>query len=153
MELRNASMSDVEKIHSLVNHWAGRGLMLARSRSMLYECLREFMVVYEGDQLVATGGLHIVWKNLAEIRSVAVAPGFQGRGAGTLIVKGLLEESRRLDIKRLFVLTYQTGFFEKLGFRTIPKQDLPHKVWQDCINCPKFPDCDEIAMVIDNTGS
>lgn len=150
MKLRKASMQDVEKIHSLINYWANKGLMLPRSRSLLYECLREFTVVYEGDRLVGTGSLHIVWENLAEVRAVAVAPEYQGRRVGSMIVRALLEESRELGIKRVFALTYQPEFFKKLGFRVISKQELPHKVWQECINCPKFPDCDETAMAIDN---
>ncbi|MGE5597891.1 MAG: N-acetyltransferase [Bacteroidota bacterium] len=148
MNLRKARMSDVESIHRLINEYAGQGLMLGRSRNMLYENLREFTVVEEEGRFLGTGALHIIWEDLAEIRALALEPDCQRRGIGRRLVEALIEEARSLEIGTVFALTYQTEFFAKCGFRTVAKEDMPQKVWKECINCPKFPHCDEVAMVM-----
>ncbi|MGE5552245.1 MAG: N-acetyltransferase [Bacteroidota bacterium] len=148
MNLRKARMSDVESIHRLINEYAGQGLMLGRSRNMLYENLREFTVVEEEGRFLGTGALHIIWEDLAEIRALALEPDCQRRGIGRRLVEALIEEARSLEIGTVFALTYQTEFFAKCGFRTVAKEDMPQKVWKECINCPKFPHCDEVAMVV-----
>lgn len=145
--IRKAKMTDIEGIHSLITEYAQQGLMLARSRNMLYEGLREFTVVEDGDRVVAVGGLHIIWEDLAEVRALAVAPGYTGQGLGRVIVEALLDEGRSLAIPRAFALTYKPEFFEKCGFALVDKDDLPQKVWKECINCPHFPNCGEIAVV------
>lgn len=149
MLMRKARMSDVEAIHALINDYADKGLMLPRSRNTLYENLLEFTVACDGDSLVACGALHILWETLVEVRSLAVAPGYVGKGLGTHIVESLVEESRSLGIPRVFALTYRPAFFERCGFRLATKEELPQKVWKECINCPKFPNCDEIALLQD----
>jgi len=88
---------------------------------------------------------------LAEVRTMAVSPGVTRQGIGAAIVRRLLDEGREMGVKKFFTLTYKPGFFQTLGFKTITKNELPHKVWKDCIDCPKFPDCDEIAMVLDES--
>ncbi|HBG17216.1 MAG TPA: N-acetyltransferase [Firmicutes bacterium] len=152
MNLRKAKVADVENIHALINHYAQKGLMLARSRSMLYEFLREFIVVEENGVFLGTGGLHIIWEDLAEIRALAVVEEAVGRGIGHQIVGKLIEEAGKLGIPRVFALTYQKDFFIKCGFKEIPKETLSTKVWKECINCPKFPNCDEIAVILETNS-
>ncbi|MGQ9557270.1 MAG: N-acetyltransferase [Desulfurispora sp.] len=149
INIRKARITDVEEIHALITHFADQGLMLARPRSVLYESVREFTVAEQGDRVIGAGGLHIIWEDLAEIRALAVHEQFGRQGIGRRLVKAFLDEARQLHIPRVFALTYQVGFFLKCGFRHVPKQELPHKVWKECINCPKFPNCEEEAVVID----
>ena len=146
MIIRKASLNDVEKMHQLVNNYAEGGVMLSRPRSMLYECIRDFAVVEIDGEIVGTGALHIMWIDLAEIRALAVKDGYTRQGIGRMLVEYLLDEAKKLQIPKVFALTYQTGFFERMGFSVINKENLPQKVWQECINCPKFPNCDEICV-------
>lgn len=147
--LRKAEITDVKEIQKLLTHYANRGDMLSRSLSELYEALRDFYIVEEGGQLLGAAALHIVWEDLAEIRSVAVAEDAGRKGVGTDVVNACIAEGRELGLKRLFCLTYKPDFFARFGFRVVDKSELPHKVWGDCIKCVKFPDCDEIAMIMD----
>lgn len=149
MIIRKARMCDVEDVHGLITYYADRGLMLARSRSMLYEGIREISIAEDHGKLVGTGMLHIIWEDLAEIRSIAVHKDFQKSGIGRRLVDAFLCEARDLKIPRVFALTYQAGFFVRCNFRVVPKESLSQKVWKECINCPKFPNCDEEAVVID----
>jgi amino-acid N-acetyltransferase len=142
-------MRDVENLHSLVNEFAEKGLMLPRSRNTLYEALREFTVIEDGDKFVGAGALHIIWDNLAEIRAVAIRPEYQHQGIGQHLILELLNEALTLEISQVFALTYQVDFFTKCGFRVVQKEEMPSKVWKECINCPKFPNCDEVAMIKD----
>ncbi|WP_224982501.1 N-acetyltransferase [Geomonas agri] len=147
--IRKARISDVKDIQKLLTNFASRGEMLSRSLSELYEALRDFYVFEEDGQLLGTSALHIVWEDLAEVRSVAVAESAGRRGIGSLVVGACIEEARSLGLKKLFCLTYKPDFFAKFGFKIADKSELPHKVWGDCIKCVKFPDCDEIAMILD----
>ncbi|HUU10701.1 MAG TPA: N-acetyltransferase [Phycisphaerae bacterium] len=147
--LRKARMSDIEPIHALVTGYSRLGIMLPRSRAELYESLRDFVVAEDAGQVVGCGALTIQWDNLAEVQSVAVVEACQGRGIGRRLVKACLAEARRLGIGRVFALTSTPAFFEQLGFVRVAKESLPHKVWADCVRCPKFPDCDEEAVAID----
>ncbi|MBU4515583.1 MAG: N-acetyltransferase [Eubacteriales bacterium] len=149
MLLRKARITDVETIHSLITHYANKGLMLARPRSLLYEGIREFTVAEEAGRVVGAGGLHIIWEDLAEIRALAVDEDTLGRGIGRSLVDTLLKEARELHLPRVFTLTYQPGFFEKCGFHREPKENMPQKVWKECINCPHFPNCNEESLIID----
>ena len=133
----------------LINFYAQKGQMLGRPMIELYESIRTFAVAEHEDQIIGCGSLAVIWNDIAEIRTVAVHADYQGQGIGREIVDVLLEDAKELEIPRVFCLTYQPGFFKKLGFRDIDKHDLPHKVWKDCINCPQFPDCDEIALILD----
>jgi amino-acid N-acetyltransferase len=147
--LRKARMGDAGEIQRLITLFASRDDMLHRSLGEIYENIRNFFVVEEGGALIACGALQVTWGNLAEIKSLAVAEEHQGRGFGKQLVLACLEEGRALGLARIFALTYRPGFFEKLGFRVVDKATLPHKVWTECIRCPKFPDCGEIAVVLD----
>ncbi len=149
IDIRCASMKDVKQIHTLLNHFSKEGLLLGRSISSLYDKLRDFVVVVDKeDNVVGVCAFQITWENLAEIRSLAVTDGMQGKGVGTMLVKWCLEEAEKYDIGQVFALTYQPDFFKKHGFTNIDKSELPHKIWSDCINCHMFPDCDEEAMML-----
>lgn len=149
MIIRKAKLSDSEAIHKLVNFYAKRGLMLARSRSSIYEYIRNYSVAEADGEVIGIGSLTILWSDLAEIRTLAVKESCGGRGIGKKLVEHFLGEAKELGIKKVFTLTYQTAFFEKCGFKTVSKEHMPHKIWKDCLNCPKFPNCDEVLMVID----
>jgi len=145
--IRPARMGDVRAIHALLTTFANKGLMLPRSISSLYDHLRDFIVYEEEGAIYGICALHICWDDLAEIRSLAVAEERQKCGIGALLVESCLDEARSLEIDKVFVLTYQAPFFRKFGFEDRDKQDLPHKIWSDCIHCSKFPDCDEDALI------
>ncbi len=147
--LRKARIQDVKDIQKLLTFYASRGDMLSRSLSELYECIRDFYVAEEDGKLLGTAALHIVWEDLAEVRSVAVAEDAGRRGVGSSVVRACIDEARELGLKRIFCLTYRPDFFGTFGFRIVDKSELPHKVWGDCMKCVKFPDCDEIAMIMD----
>lgn len=147
--IRNATMVDVRLIHSLLNTYAKQGLLLGRSISSIYDNLRDFLVCEIDGEVVGVCALHIVWEDLAEIRSLAVAESAQKKGVGRQLVENCLKEAQVYEIKKIFSLTYQAGFFRKLGFYDIEKKDLPHKIWSDCLHCPNFPDCDENALMFD----
>lgn len=146
MKLRKARISDVEEMMLLINSNAEQGLMLGRSRNMLYENIREFLLAEEDEKLVGVASLHILWSDLAEIRAFAVSEEYKRRGIGTQIVKTLEEEARELGCSKLFALTYQLEFFKHCGYEEVSKNQMPQKVWTECINCIKFPNCDEIAV-------
>lgn len=147
--IRKAQIKDVKDIQKLLTNFASRGEMLSRSLSELYEALRDFYVFEEDGQLLGASALHIVWEDLAEVRSVAVSESAGRRGIGSQVVGACIEEARVLGLKKLFCLTYKPDFFAKFGFKIADKSELPHKVWGDCIKCVKFPDCDEIAMILE----
>jgi amino-acid N-acetyltransferase len=144
---RKATMKDVEALHHLINEFADKGMMLPRSRNTIYEALREFTVISDDGKFIGTGALHIIWDNLAEVRALAILPGYQHLGLGQQLIMELLNEAISLEIHQVFALTYQVDFFTKCGFRIVSKEEMPHKVWKECINCPKFPNCDEVAMI------
>jgi amino-acid N-acetyltransferase len=147
--LRKAQIHDVKDIQKLLTFFANRGEMLSRSLSELYEAIRDFYIVEEDGRLLGTAAIHIVWEDLAEVRSVAVAEDAGRKGIGGRLVMACIDEARELGLKRLFCLTYRPDFFSRFGFSIVDKSALPHKVWGDCMKCVKFPDCDEIAMVLD----
>jgi amino-acid N-acetyltransferase len=147
--IRKAEMGDVKDIQKLLTNFANRGDMLSRSLSELYESLRDFYVAVEDERLMGTAALHIVWDDLAEVRSVAVSEEVGRKGIGSQLVQACINEASQIGIGRLFCLTYKPDFFAKFGFRLVDKSELPHKVWGDCIKCVKFPDCDENAMILD----
>ena len=146
--IRKATIDDVKPIQALVNAYADQGQMLPRSLNELYEHLRDFFVDESDGVLRGVCALHISWEGLAEIRSLAVQKGMTGKGIGASLVKECLREAGELGASRVFVLTYQDGFFRKLGFGAVDKKELPHKIWTDCLNCVKFPNCDESSLII-----
>lgn len=151
IQYRKARMQDVESLHAIINEFAENGLMLPRSRNTLYESLREFTVIVDDGHVVGTGALHVIWEDLAEIRALAISPKYQGKGLGKELIAALLNDAKELGIGRVFALTYQVDFFKKCGFLEITKEEMSahaqHKIWKDCINCPKFPNCDEVAVI------
>lgn len=147
--LRKAQIPDVKNIQKLLMTFASRGDMLSRSLSEIYESLRDFYIEEENGQLLGVAALHIVWDDLAEVRSVAVAEDAGRKGIGGQLVQACIAEARQLGLKKIFCLTYKPEFFGKQGFHLVDKSELPHKVWGDCIKCPKFPDCDENAMILE----
>jgi amino-acid N-acetyltransferase len=153
--IRQARTDDVVGIQKLINSCASSGVMLPRSRMQLYVSLRDFVVAEDGGQIVGCCAMTICWEDLAEIRSLAVAASHRRRGLGRGLFGEVIREARQLGIHRLFALTTTPEFFAKFGFQVIDKKDLPHKIWNECINCPKFPDdCDETAVirVLDGEG-
>jgi amino-acid N-acetyltransferase len=121
--------------------------MLARPLSEIYESIRDFVVIRDGDQVIACAALHVAWSDLAEIRSVAVAEEKQKKGVGGILVAACLKEAEELGIQTVFCFTYRPEFFKQQKFVDIDKMELPRKVWTDCFRCPKFPNCDETALV------
>jgi len=134
-------------MHKLINDYARKGEMLARPLSELYEDIRDYFVIREGEQVVACAALHVSWSDLAEVRSVAVAEDSQKKGLGDKLVDACLKEAEELGIKTVFCFTYQPDFFKRHKFADIDKMELPRKVWTDCFRCPKFPNCDETALI------
>ncbi|MBN1918583.1 MAG: N-acetyltransferase [Verrucomicrobia bacterium] len=146
--VRKAHVKDAERIQALVNYWAKQDEMLFRPLSEIYESLRDFWVWEQDGHVLGTTALHVDWKDLAEIRSMAVDPDEQGRGIGTALVRRCLAEARELGVERVFALTYRPGFFARFGFHECSKEELPRKIWSDCVRCHKFPNCDEIAVML-----
>jgi amino-acid N-acetyltransferase len=150
MNIRPARVEDAAAICGIINYYAERGRMLHRSLESVYEGLREFLVAEEdGGPVVGCVAVDVYWGDLAELKSLAVAPDRRGGGIGTLLVQEALRDARRLGIRKLFALTYEKDFFLRNGFRTIRREKLPEKVWRECMACPKSDACDEIAMMLD----
>ena len=148
VSIRKAIIGDVGRIQALVNHYASKETMLGLSLSEIYDQVRDFTVA-EGPRrtLIGVCALHVIWDDLAEIRSLAVDPKIRRRGVGRSLVEHCLEEARGLQIPKVFALTYQAEFFRRIGFERVDKAELPHKVWRDCLKCTKFPNCDETAVL------
>lgn len=146
--IRKAKIYDVRHIQSLINFYAESGQMLHRTLNELYESLRDFSVFEEGGSLAGVCALHISWDGLAELRSLAVRHDSVRKRIGSRLVGHCLTEATELGAERVFALTYQADFFRKFGFVDIDKKELPHKIWTDCLNCVKFPNCDESALII-----
>lgn len=149
MVIRKATLKDAMHIYNLINRYAKEGILLPRSLNSIYENIRDFWICEEEGKILGCAALHVVWEDLAEIKSLAVDEEYRGMGIGTILVEACLKEAEELGIKKVFVLTYAQSFFSKLNFEEVEKTKLPHKVWGECINCVKFPSCDEIAMWVD----
>lgn len=146
--IRHATVQDVPALGKMINDSAEYGLMLHRSQSFLYEHVREFHVaVEEDDTVVGVCGLRVVWANLAEVYALAVDGAHRRKGWGKRLVDACVDEARQLRIRRLMTLTYEMDFFKACGFDVVDRQQLPLKVWSDCVGCSKNQACDEIAMV------
>lgn len=166
MQTRKARFPDVEEIYALINEYAAKRIMLPKSRVALYETLRDFFVVEpagpgtttgetgrRGGNIIGCAALHLSWGDTAEIRSVAVRSDGKGRGIGSQLVEACLTEARELGLGKVFLFTYEPGFFARFGFQVTDKSTLPQKVWSDCLNCPYYPDCNETAMTLALSGS
>ena len=144
--ISKAKIADVEAMRQIINKYAKQELMLARSLSELYEHIRDFYVYRDNGEIVGCCALYIVWEDFAEILSLAVKPEYNKRGIGSKLLAACLNEGHKLGVKSVFTLTYAPVFFEKNGFTKVEKSSLPHKIRIGCIKCPKFPECDEIAL-------
>jgi len=147
--IRKARINDAAAIQKLLIEHASHGLMLSRSLAEIYQAIRSFYVIEKEGEILGIVSLQIWWLDLAEVRSLVVSEKLKGQGCGRQLVQLCLDEARELGLKRVFALTYQEEFFARLGFSVIEKNELPQKIWGDCMQCPKFPDCDEIAMAIE----
>jgi len=147
MNVEKAKIADAAQMHQLINKFADQGEMLPRALSEIYENIRDYFVVRNGDRVIACVALHVSWADLAEVKSLAVAKGSQGKGIGSVLVKQCIEEAGELGIRTVFCLTYKPEFFKECGFSLIDKAELPRKVWGECYTCPKFPDCDEVPLI------
>ncbi len=145
---QKATLNNAQAIHELVNSFAQRNRMLPRSLNEIYELIRDFYICLDKNKVVAVCSLHIVWEDLAEIRSAAVSKKYQKLGIGKKLIHYCLNEARSLGVVKVFALTYHPEYFKQLGFEDIDKNDLPHKIWGDCLKCPKFPGCEEVAVII-----
>lgn len=148
MLIRKAVMSDTESIYKLISEYAKEGKLLARTYSSIYENLQSFLVAVLNNEVVGITSLTILDRNLAEVRSLAVSPAYVGKGIGKALVLQIIKETENLEITKLISLTYQIEFFSKIGFNRVDKNELPQKMWKDCINCPKLHSCDETAMLM-----
>jgi len=147
IKVEKARVNDAESMHRLISYFADKGEMLPRALSDMYESIRDYFVVKEKDQVVACAALHVTWVDLAEIRSLAVAEQEQNQKIGSLLIEACLKEAKALGITKVFCLVRKPVFFERNGFQLIDKAELPQKVWAECYRCPKFPNCDEVALI------
>lgn len=153
MQIRKAKVTDVDKIKKLIDAWANEGCMLPRSLNELYENIRDFSLCEENGEIIGCSALHVDWEDLAEVKSLAVEGKTLRSGLGTQLLKVCLSEAEEIGVKKVFALTYNVEFFEKNGFIKIDKSALPHKIWSECIRCPKFPNCDETALIYEFDNS
>jgi amino-acid N-acetyltransferase len=147
IKVDRAKVSDATAMHQMISHFADKGEMLPRALSEIYDGIRDYFVVRKGSQVIGCVALHVTWVDLAEIRSLAVDEQEQNQSIGSLLVQACLEEAKELGIPRVFCLVRKPTFFEKHGFQLIDKTELPQKVWAECYRCPKFPNCDEVALI------
>ena len=149
--IRKANLKDVPAIHALLKHWADKSVLMPRSMSDLCDDLRDFIVYEKKGKLAGCAALHLTWTDLAELRSVAVEKSCQDKGVGSKLVEVCLAEARKLEVPRIFVLTFVPNYFKRFGFKRVPKESFPQKIWVDCVNCKHFPNCNEVAMELDLT--
>lgn len=150
-----AGVADAREIQRLISYWAeATGDVLPRTEGEIYETIRDFVVVPapSGGRLAAAGALHVEWRDLAEIKSLVVDPAVQGKGLGRVVVAACLDEAVSLGLKTVFALTTTPAFFERLGFQVAGVSAFPRKVWNECFRCPKYENCDEVAVSIDLRG-
>jgi amino-acid N-acetyltransferase len=147
IEIRKAAMHDIPALLELINGYAAKGIMLSRTEFEMSENMRDFMVAYAGNTLAGCGALHFYSPTVGEVRSLAVAESHKTNGIGRMIVDSLVYEAKLYGLDAVFAFTYVPGFFAKVGFNEVERGELPLKAWKDCLRCPKFQACDEIAVV------
>lgn len=151
-KIQKAKVEDVPQIYKLVNKFAKKNLMLPRVLNEIYEKILEFFIIKQNKKVIGCAAIHITWTGkdqdvLAEIRSLAIEENYQKKGLGTALVNKIEEEAKKLGVKQIFALTFVPEFFKKLGYKVIPRETLPHKVWTECINCPFFIECKEVPVI------
>ncbi len=149
MKIRPAKVTDVKTIQSIIAHYAEKKEMLPRSLNDIYENIQEYVVCEDKSKVVGCCALHVSWEDLAEIKALAIAQNYQGKGIGTKLVKTCHKKANDLGIKKAFALTFKPRFFLKLGYTQISRESLPHKIWGECVKCPLFPDCGEVPLILD----
>jgi amino-acid N-acetyltransferase len=147
LKVDRARVTDANSMHRLISHFADKGEMLPRALSEIYDGIRDYFVVRKGGRVIACAALQVTWADLAEIRSLAVDKEEQNQRIGSLLIQACLNDAKELGIPRVFCLVRKPAFFEKHGFELVDKKELPQKVWAECYRCPKFPDCDEVALI------
>jgi len=149
IKVRKARIEDVPSIYHLLWPYVASGDVLPKTKIQLYANIRDYFVaVDDNGKVLGTAGLHICWSDLAEVRSVAVSNGLKGRGLGTALVRSCLDEAREMGLVKAFVLTNKESYFSRLGFQKAVREEMPLKIWMDCVKCIKYPDeCDEVPMV------
>ena len=149
---RKARIQDVDGMSNLINEFASARIMLARGPLYLYQNIQDYRVITATmngrETVLACGGLHVLWEDLAEVRSVAVHPQLQRKGIGRLLVQDLIEDARNLGAAHVFTFTLAPGFFSSLGFSAVDRDTLSPVVWAECSKCPKFYKCDEVGMML-----
>ncbi len=147
--IRKAKMDDVRSIYQILNYYADRRELLPRALSEIYENLQQFFVVTHGRTVVGCVALYVTWEDLAEVKALAVAEGYRGKGLGMRLLKTVIQEAKKLGVKTLFTLTIREKLFRIAGFSRTKKSQLPHKVWTECVRCPYFPEaCIETSMTL-----
>jgi amino-acid N-acetyltransferase len=148
LNIRPARVGDVPAICDLIRTFADRRLMIRRSLGELYESIREFLVATDEEgRILGCAALHVFWDDLAELKCLAVSEGAQGQGIGRKLVEACWDSARDLELRTVFTLTYVADFFERCGYHRVEKADLPHKIWNECVRCPLFPNCTEVALI------
>jgi amino-acid N-acetyltransferase len=147
IKVDRAKVGDASSVHRLISRFADKGEVLPRALSEIYDGIRDYFVVRKGSRVVACAALHVTWVDLAEIRSLAVDEQEQKQRIGSLLVQACIDEAKELGIPKVFCLVRKPAFFKRHGFQLIDKTELPQKVWAECYHCPKFPNCDEVALI------
>jgi amino-acid N-acetyltransferase len=147
LQTRKAVMRDIPAVLSLINGYAARGIMLPRTEFEISEAIRDFTVVTRGEELLGCGALHFYTPTFGEIRSLAVQEKAKTQGAGRGVVEALVQEAQMYELDAVFAFTYVVEFFSKLRFQEVERGVLPLKAWKDCVRCPKFQTCDEVAVL------
>lgn len=147
MHTREALLPDAERIHELICAYSPDGTLLPRSLAEICENVRDFVVLEEAGLIIGCGALHLYGTHLAEIRSITVDRAYQKRGGGELLVQSLMSQARKHQVSCICLFTRSPQFFAKLGFDVAQREDLPDKINKDCCVCPRYHNCDEVAMV------
>lgn len=145
--IRKANVHDAKAIHALILNHSRDGKVIARSLNEIYERIPSFFVVEENGELIGCCCLYIMWEDLAEIKSLGVVDEMQGKGVGALLMDAAFKMAAELKVSRVFALTLAPEFFEKFGFERVDVNELPKKIWMECVNCVYYPDCIEVAMI------
>lgn len=148
LQIRRATLTDVPHMLPLLNEYTRQAEILPRTEDDIYRTIREWVVMVDGQIIVGMGSLLIMWNDLAEIRSLVVDPAYQGQGVGRRIVTKLIEDAKSYQLPRIFALTRKPDFFLRLGFQLTRIERLPRKIKRDCVFCPKFHACDEVAVIM-----
>ncbi len=147
IEIRKATVKDVNSMLDLINIYANKGLMLAKTRYKLFSTVQNFFVAEDTGKVVGCVSISVIWDDLCEICSLAVLEEYKKQGIGRKLINACIDEAKKLEISKIIALTYQDKFFEKLNFKQVDKDRFPRKLWRECLECPKLENCDELAYL------